>query len=56
MTAMQQLLEPVEQEREVVACGGVAAHAVLGLDVADHGLDRRASSHSRLMAGVTRRF
>jgi len=52
-------LQPFEQEREVVASGRqngvdgialsvgkvIAAHSVFALDVADHRLDSRSSSH-----------
>ena len=65
----QKLREPAQEQAEVVGGGGeggvaavavtaleiVEIHAMLGLDVADHGLDGGARLISRRMAAVTRR-
>lgn len=60
MRSHKKLPEPVEQEGEVVSGGGqhgvegvalpavVAAHPMLGLDVADDGLDGGGASHLAL--------
>jgi hypothetical protein len=64
----QKLLEPAREQREVVACGGkhrisaaaisaleiIAAHPMVTLHVADHGLD--SSSSPRRITLVTRRI
>ncbi|MGY4333571.1 hypothetical protein ACVWWG_007988 [Bradyrhizobium sp. LB7.2] len=66
----QQQAEPADEATEVVASGGedgvggvvaaepeiIAAHAVLGLEMADDGFDGGLRRSSRLMLGVTPRF
>jgi len=66
----QQKAEPADQAAEVVAGGGengvgsvaptvreiVAAHAVLGFEMADHGSTADLRRSSRLILGVTPRF
>jgi hypothetical protein len=56
---MQKLLQPAQEQREVVAGGGehgvgtvtlatleiIAVHAVIALQMADHRLDGRAAAH-----------
>ena len=67
---LQQNLEPPDQEAEVVADGGeygvdgvagavseiIAAHAVLGLEMADDRLDGGPPLELAFDLGVTRRF